>query len=86
LIHSTIISTVSRSAVSLIAMVPERECSTPTLIGAPCAKDGRIAGAASAAAPRPASAARRATPPPATGRVGIGMLLWSPLALRCCPA
>jgi hypothetical protein len=35
---STIISTVSRSAVSLIAMVPESECNTPTLMGAPWAE------------------------------------------------
>jgi hypothetical protein len=56
--HSTIISTVSRSAVSLIAMVPERECSTPTLIGAVCENAFFASGAASAPA-APSSAARR---------------------------
>src|SRR6478609_3432106 len=58
LAYSTIISAVSRSAVSLIAMVPEREWRTPTLIGAPWPKAGWIIGAAKLA-PRPASAARR---------------------------
>src|SRR5215204_6599876 len=32
------ISMTSFRVVSLIAIVPDRECSTPTLIGAPCAK------------------------------------------------
>ncbi|GGJ27307.1 hypothetical protein GCM10011320_38260 [Neoroseomonas lacus] len=39
-------------------MVPDKECSTPILMGAACAKDGRNAGVAKAVE-RPASAARR---------------------------
>ncbi len=50
------ISITSLSVVSEIAIVPDSECRMPTLMGAPCAKDGRMpivmAAAPPAAAPR----------------------------------
>ncbi len=58
---STSISMTSFSVVSLIAIVPDKECRTPILIGslAPCARAPRAAAAASAAANDKAPKSRR---------------------------
>jgi hypothetical protein len=58
LISSMAISTVSFSTVSEIAIVPDSECSTPTLI-VPCASAGPASPAAASAAPSVFSVVRR---------------------------
>ena len=65
---STIIRMVSLSVVSLMAMVPDSEWRTPTLMGSPAAPD-------SASSPDPPQAARTAVRP-ATRNACFSLMVW----------